>query len=232
MHLIVEDGTGIPNADSYNSIAELDAYMVKFGYADWPQSQMPENTPISPSAGRSGENVDDGVDNGGNEPTEPDNGDSGEMPNIPSTPITPAEPIDANLEKKQAAARRAALYIDSTYGTRFTGDVVNPDQGLLWPRKGAVDFFGRDIPSDRIPKEIKQAHAEITLLAYKNTQLALQTDSGPLLVRKKIDTLEWEWDSDTYGNKPIFGWVDSLLTPLLGPAEEVGAMDILGIQRA
>lgn len=292
MELVVETGQGIPGADSYNSIAELDAYMEKFGYADWPITAQPETPPDDEQggeeppeeSGQEPENPDDkdkpgmpepdggnegeeeeggfqvgengpelrvsdeteGGETGGDEtpdpeqpeepggetedPDEPQEPDNPDEPQEPDEPEPPAE--DPILIRKQAAARRAAIYIDSTYGVRFTGVPTTSDQGLAWPRTGAVDFFGRDIPDDKIPIEIKRAHAEVTLLAFKNTPLAPDAAGGQILKRKKVDVLEWEWDVDSYGNPPIFGWVDKLLLPLLGPASEIGAMDILGVQRA
>lgn len=237
-NLIVEDGTGVPDADSYNSIAELDAYMAKFGYTDWPESaaeempDMPESElPVDPDISEEEEDVqDDGQEETGD-------GDTEIEPDNPDTPVDPVETeqpkeVDPILLKKQAAARRAAIYIDSAYGTRFTGTPVNPEQGLAWPRKDAVDYFGNDIPDDKVPLAIKRAHAEVTLLAFKGTSLAAEASSGPLLKRKKIDVLEWEYDNETYGQAPIFGWVDKLLFNLLGPASEVGALEVLGIQRA
>lgn len=35
MALIVEDGTGLPNADSYVSLADADAYLALYGHAEW-----------------------------------------------------------------------------------------------------------------------------------------------------------------------------------------------------
>lgn len=37
MALIVEDGSGVVGAESYNSVAELDEYHLKMGNDDWPQ---------------------------------------------------------------------------------------------------------------------------------------------------------------------------------------------------
>lgn len=233
-NLVVEDGAGLPDADSYNSIAELDAYMLKYGYTEWPESEPEEvepdnsdtdlpNQPDNPDEDMEIEAQDDGQEEDGDTEIEP------ELPN--GEPDTSKE-VDPVLLKKQAAARRAAIYIDSTYGNRFTGSIVNSEQGLAWPRKDAIDYFGNDIPDDTIPQAIKKAHAEVTLLAFRGTSLAPNSDGGPLLTRKKIDVLEWEWDVDTYGQAPVFGWVDKLLFRLLGPAAEVGAMEIMGVQRA
>lgn len=183
MGLVVEDGTGISGADSYNSISDLDAYMRRLGYADWPVSDS--------------EQEEEGI-----------------------------------LARKEAAARKAALYLDSKYALRFSGMPTSPDQGLAWPRSKAIDYYGREISEHSIPQAIKNAHAEVARLAFTGTQLSPQTSAGPLLKRKKIDVLEWEYDIDSYAEAPVFGWVDQVLLPLLGPAEQVGALDVIGIERA
>lgn len=228
MDLVVEDGSGIPGADSYNSISELDAYMQKFGYDLWPVSeqnnpseQEPEpEEPESPTP----EDAETGL-------SEDDSDDKDEPDNEQQDPEVPPKD-DPVLHKKQAAARKAALYIDAKYGIRFTGTPTNPEQGLAWPRQKALTYYGSSIGDHVVPAAIKNAHAEVTRLAYEGVKLAQQTTAGPLLTRKKIDTLEWEWDVNTYNEAPVFGWVDQLLEPLLGPAEQSGALDILGIERA
>lgn len=231
--LVVEDGSGIPGADSYNSIAELDAYMQKFDYASWPISEQ-EAPPPSPDPDiPSPEDPDQDqlfVDNSESEDEE--SGNTGEE-GSPGSDIVELSPEDAAiLRKKQAAARKAALYIDSKYGVRFTGFPTNPDQGLAWPRENAITYYGRPIDKNVIPIALKNAHAEVSRLAFEGIQLSQQTSAGPLLTRKKVDVLEWEWDVNTYNEAPVFGWVDQLLEPLLGPAEQVGALDILGVIRA
>lgn len=183
MGLVVEDGSGVAGADSYNSVADLDAYMIRLGYSDWP--------PV-PSDGEE----------------------------------------DPDLARKEAAARKAAMYLDTKYALRFSGTPVSLEQGLAWPRSNAVDYYGREIPADSIPPAIKHAHAEVARLAYTNVQLSPQTSAGPLLKRKKIDVLEWEYDVDSYTDAPVFGWVDQVLLPLLGPAEQAGALDVIGLERA
>lgn len=206
MALIVEDGTGLTAADSYNSIEELDAYMLRFGYSDWPVSEeTPEPEP------------------------EPEITEEGSESGSGSELDTEQQAI---LQKKEAAARRAAVYLDSKYAMRFSGVPVNPDQALAWPRYDAVDYYGRSIPANIVPNAIKQAHAEVARLAYNNTQLVAETMAGPLLKRKKIDVLEWEYDIDSYTNDPVFGWIDHILLPLLGPAEQIGALDVIGLERS
>lgn len=205
MRLIVETGEGIPGADSYNTISELDAYMQKFGYSDWPVT-------CSPVLGDQEEDLIDG-----------DLQQSDELAPISNDPV---------LLSKEAAARKAAIYIDSTYGMRFSGVLRMPDQSLAWPRKGAFDFFGQPILENSIPFQIKHAHAEVALLSYKGIPLAPTINSGPLLKRKRVDILEWEWDADSYGKVPVFGWVDKLLFALIGPVLDADAMDVMRIQRA
>lgn len=182
MALIVEDGSGVIDAESYNTVSALDAYMVKMGYEEWP---------IPP----------DGED-------------------------------DPNLAKKEAMARRAALYLDNKYRPRLSGVPLTTQQGLSWPRSGAVDYYGTAIAENVVPSPVLRAHAELCYLAFTNVKLAVQTEAGAVLKRKKIDVLEWEWDAESYGTAPVFGWVDQMLSGLFGPPDDPGNLRVFGIARA
>lgn len=236
MDLIVENGTGVAGADSYNSIAELDCYMFRYGHDAWPVSSTPcpeppiEEAPTEPPV----EEI---------PPTEEINPQAEEE--IPQPPIdteTPADPPadppieetppDPILLRKQAAARQAARYLDVKYALRLSGEPTVEDQGLAWPRTKAVDFYGSELAPDQVPNAIKQAHAEVSFLVFTNVPLFSETSAGPLLKRKKIEGLEWEYDNSTYGQAPSFGLIDQILLPLFGPAPETGAMDVLAIERA
>jgi len=52
---------------------------------------------------------------------------------------------------------------DAYYITRpaWTGTVASTTQALCWPRIGMYDRNGNPIPSNVIPKELKEAHAEL-----------------------------------------------------------------------
>ncbi len=140
--LIVEDGTGKAGAESYNTVAELDAYHLRMGNAGWPQ---------------------------------------------------PGADPDPDLAKKEAAARRAAVFLDSRALLRVNGSKKNPDQGLLFPQAGATDFSGRSLDPDSVPALYKSAHCEAALLAFTGVQLAPEVPAGPLLKSKTVDVIGKEW---------------------------------------
>lgn len=85
MTLIVEDGTGKADAESYGSVADADTYHSKFGNSGW---------------------------------------------------------ADFTTDEKESSLRRAAQYIDITYGSRYPGYVVRPTQALGWPRVWSVYGYG------------------------------------------------------------------------------------------
>ena len=115
MALIVEDGTGRADAESYCSVAEAAAYFTKRGRADdW-----------------------DGV-------------------------------LD-----KEAALRSATDYLEQVYRGRWLGVRTTTAQALDWPRSGVpwLDSPLGSRPDDEVPRELKNACAE----------LAIRAGSSPLM---------------------------------------------------
>lgn len=165
--LIVEDGSGIPDADSYVSVAEADAYHLKMGNASWSQA------------------FEDGID-------------------VPA--------------RKDAALRKAAVFLDGYVLSRVTGARKSAAQGLLFPRTGMADHAGGVVDGNSIPVPYKAAQCEAALLVLLGTQLTAEVAAGPLLKRRKTGELEKEWFEDGYCKKPVFGWLDNVLASLLGPA--------------
>ena len=70
----------------------------------------------------------------------------------------------ADLADQESALRKAAEYIDYTFGPRWKGDRTNATQALDWPRFG-VYVDGVLIDSDELPKQLVQACAELALIA-------------------------------------------------------------------
>lgn len=137
-------------------------------------------------------------------------------------PAAPVGDEDRELAAKEAALRRSALFLDAYALPRLTaaggGEKKRHDQALLFPRTGAVDFSGAPLDRDSVPDAYKNAQCEAALLAFTGVRLTPEAEAGPLLKRKKIDVLEKEWFEGSYGAKPVFGWLDSLLSGLFGPA--------------
>lgn len=102
---------------------------------------------------------------------------------------------NVDLSSYTTAEKEAALIIATQYVdfNNFKGDVADEDQPLQWPRASAYDRNGYLIPSDAIPKAIKNAVAE-----YAHRQLTddLQGDivTGGAVKRQidKVGSLETE----------------------------------------
>lgn len=66
---------------------------------------------------------------------------------------------------REAALRRAAVWLDGEYRTKWPGTKLNGrTQALDWPRSGAQDIDGFDVSSETIPNEIKKAQFEAALV--------------------------------------------------------------------
>ncbi|MEE5138675.1 DnaT-like ssDNA-binding protein [Pseudomonas alliivorans] len=132
---------------------------------------------------------------------------------------------------KQAALIRASAYIDGKFQTQnscgrweslFSGiKTGGRAQALQWPRTGATDTEGNEIPTTDIPVEVEQATYEAAL-----REIALPGSLSPDYVastaikRQKVDVLEIEYQTASTGTgvptRPIITVVDELIAPLLG----------------
>lgn len=132
---------------------------------------------------------------------------------------------------KQAALIRASAYIDGKFQAQnscgrweslFSGvKTGGRAQALQWPRTGATDTEGHEIPAEEIPIEVVQATYESAL-----REIALPGSLSPDYVastaikRQKVDVLEIEYQaaSNTSGvpTRPVITVVDELIAPLLG----------------
>jgi hypothetical protein len=151
MALIVEDGTIVANANSYDSLVNIDAYCTARNYTSWL--------------------VLSGVD-------------------------------------KEAAILRTMTYLETRM---WLGIRASESQELSWPRVGVVLPGGFTIPSDTIPKNIKQALAEGSYRESVTPSILLQDlERGGEIKRKKIDVLETEWFSYA-PNKTVISSLEALL---------------------
>ena len=113
MALIVETGLGVADADSYNTLAQLEQIAADRGWIDWINELV--------------------------------------------------------AAKKEAAAREAALYLDTI--SRYKGRRLKANQGLEFPREGLVDWDGTPITG--LPSRVRRAHA---LLARRALAAPLYSD--------------------------------------------------------
>jgi hypothetical protein len=131
---------------------------------------------------------------------------------------------------KLSALTRASFYVDtlalaqrkngSVY-TRFGGvKATGRDQVLAWPRFGAYDVDGTEIPDDAVPIEAEYAAYEAALRELVQPGY-LSPDYVPAqaIRREKVDVLETEYAAAPAGvdnpAKPIAETVRAMLSPLL-----------------
>lgn len=169
MSIIVEDGTGISNAETYISVADTDVYLADIG-----------------------------------------------------TPSTSWASL--SISAKEIALRVASAFLDMKY--MWKGSRIKLDQGLSWPRIGVIDNEGFSRDSVSIPKEVRNATAEMALRASNQTLFPDQETSSLLssdLVKVGPITLK----SEFIGGEPPdtkFTKVDKMLEPLI---ESIGATIVI-----
>lgn len=161
MTLVVEDGTGKTNAESYQSVSAADTYFSNLANTSW----------------------------------------------------------TGTTAVKEAALRKATLYLDSTY--RWIGDIFSVEQSLNWPRTSVYDSQGRDL-AETVPLNLKNACAELALISL-TTDLFPLVDNSNYVKREKVGTLEVEYKDNSPSRKQ-FPFVDKLLSDLY--VSKVGSSNV------
>jgi hypothetical protein len=138
----------------------------------------------------------------------------------------PHDPLAAtwastSLLRKAGAAREATSYIDATWGPYFRGRRRGYIQGRLFPRTGAIDDAGFDLPD--LPPELPAAVAELAPRALAS-RLAQDIDQGAR-VRSlaesvgPISTRTEYFDGGANALRTSYGVVADLLAPLLNGSQ-------------
>lgn len=167
MALVVEDGSGLSTAESYNSVAEITTY-----------------------------NAAHAVD------------------------ATWIAAINADQER---FARMAAQYIEATWGRAFQGSRSTTTQALSFPRFG-VEVDGVCIPTAPLPRQLKEAHAELAIRAASGGLMPDQTAPGEIVLeRVKVGPIETEtqYGSGGKSQETWFRLVDALMAPLVWSSDEL-----------
>jgi hypothetical protein len=102
----------------------------------------------------------------------------------------------------EIAMRKATQYLDRAYRGKWKGFRTDRDQALAWPRSssqdlpvnyltpsfttGVIDEDGYEIPSNTIPKQVKQAEYEATILSLQGSDLLPNYPRGNAVKRKKV----------------------------------------------
>jgi len=121
---------------------------------------------------------------------------------------------------KEEAIRRATLWVDGHYQTRFPGSPLNGrDQALQWPRSGATDYNGLAVDQSSIPREVASATAEAALreLAVPDSLTPDFVKSSSDVRREKVGEIEVSYGGVQSAEdvQPVLTKVDQILHPLL-----------------
>lgn len=102
----------------------------------------------------------------------------------------------------EIAMRKATQYLDRAYRGKWKGFRTDRDQALAWPRTsnqdlpvnyltpsftvGVIDEDGYEIPSNTIPKQVKEAEYEATILSLGGSDLLPTFARGNAIKRKEV----------------------------------------------
>lgn len=180
MALVVEDGTGKANADSYGSVANVDAYWRDMGYVGtWQDPDLtvilesnatPNSTEMTIEGGAGAETALAGdrfqVEDisGFFTVTE----DSRAVAGIGIVKYTPANASNMMKGKAvtffgatEAQCRRGTRTLDGHFGPLLEGARSSSGQALQWPRIDVIDEDGNVVGSNVIPTRWKHAFYEM-----------------------------------------------------------------------
>lgn len=126
---------------------------------------------------------------------------------------------DTEIEE---ALRRARVWLDARYlssypGRRQYGRTAAEPQALEWPRTDAVDRDGYSIPTDTVPREVKNAQCEAARREVAGTDLSPDVTTARIAKRERVGSLEVEYAGipSVSANRPVIPVVDDILSALL-----------------
>lgn len=139
-----------------------------------------------------------------------------------------ADWINGNADARAAALVRGSDYVDGAYrggpgctGATFPGrKTEGRAQEREWPRTGARDASGEQIPDDEVPREVEHAAYEA---AYREHQEpgSLSPDYVPatLVTKEKVGPIEIGYAAPQGGGgnplRPVVTVIDEILAPVL-----------------
>jgi hypothetical protein len=126
----------------------------------------------------------------------------------------------SSTDQKEAALRSATEYLDQVYGEDFQGERKTLTQRLYFPRYDVyVDETSQ--PHDQLPRQLKEACAELALRARTETDGLIPDIAEPGAIASesvKVGPIE---ESKTYvggrSQVKLFRKVDLIVAPLLKP---------------
>jgi hypothetical protein len=128
----------------------------------------------------------------------------------------------ASTGDKETAIVRATDYIDKRFGLKFKGVKQSSDQGLEWPRAGAVDQDGYVF--DDVPRNLEKATAEYAVRGLSAVLAPDNTNAGVKITKKKVGPIETEQELSTPSSGTLVSpaslkeypeadlWIQELLT--------------------
>lgn len=145
-------------------------------------------------------------------------------------------------DAKEAALRKATMYLDGHYRTRWKGRKTDPfGQSLEWPRIGVKvaeyenlflygyateqapvdgpEYFGY-LDLDTIPERLKQAQMELALRALSGP---LAADGDASVKSEKVDVIEITYNTGMVKGRMTYPEIDALLSDFI---ESTGSMSI------
>lgn len=146
-------------------------------------------------------------------------------------------------EVKTAALVRASDYIDGRYRWRLSSGrwqsmfrgtrTAGRDQDNEWPRTGATDYEGSEIPTDEVPIEVENATYEAALreLVEPGSLSPDYTASGQV-TKEKVGPVEVQYaeskaTDNTLPNRPVIPAIDEIIAPVVFRPYEYPAVRVV-----
>lgn len=162
--IIVEDGTGLSNANAYSSMDDSDTYHESVGHSAW-------------------------ID-------------------------------DSQSDLSVQAKIRGAAYIDRKYSTQWPGTKVNGrSQSMAWPRTNAYDYYGEEIDSESVPREIITAAYEAEWREFQDPgSLSPDVIAAQQVIEERVGSIAVRYSdtSSTSATIPTVTEIDEILASIIG----------------
>jgi hypothetical protein len=102
---------------------------------------------------------------------------------------------DLDSDAKEAALIAATEYLDTRF--RWYGNTLTENQALLWPRTRNYDNRGRIIPPGTIPRQLKQATAQLAAVNVEDpAALTSAIETTGSLKEFRVEGLAFTFDQN------------------------------------
>jgi hypothetical protein len=114
-------------------------------------------------------------------------------------------------DEKEKYLVRASKYLDRM--VKWAGTRVDEESGLRWPRSGAYDADGFEIPDDQIPQILQEAVCELASLLAAGTDWTAPQD-GRGLTEIQVDVIDLKYDSGQAARATLPDYILQMLSDL------------------